>query len=87
MRHQRCVIAVHRAWRVEQHGQQILPDIPNSRCVLLQAVHDETDMLAVRHGLLEAEYNEDSEYPAISAGNVVQRAKHDEQLLHRSGRA
>ena len=40
-----------------------------------------------RHGLLEAEYNEDSEYPAISAGNAVQRTKHDEQLLHRSGRA
>ena len=40
-----------------------------------------------RHGLLEAEYNEDSEYPAISAGNVVQRAKHDEQLLHGVGGA
>ena len=45
---QRCVIAVHRAWRVEQRSQQILPDVPNSRCVLLQAVHDETDMLAVQ---------------------------------------
>ena len=44
---QRCVIAVHRAWCVEQHGQQILPDIPNSRCVLLQAVHDETDMINI----------------------------------------
>ena len=48
MRHQCRVIAVHRAWRVEQHGQQILPDIPNPCCVLLQAVHDETDMLAVQ---------------------------------------
>ena len=48
MRHQRRVIAVHRAWRVEQHCQQILPDIPNPRCILLQAVHDETDMLAVQ---------------------------------------
>ena len=48
MRHQRRVIAVHRAWRVEQHGQQILPDIPNPRCVLLQAVHDEADVLTVQ---------------------------------------
>ena len=48
MRHQRRVIAVHRAWRVEQHCQQILPDIPNPRCILLQAVHDETNMLAVQ---------------------------------------
>ena len=48
MCHQRRVIAVHRAWRVEQRSQQILPDIPNPRCVLLQAVHDETDMLAVQ---------------------------------------
>ena len=48
MRHQRRVIAVHRAWRVEQHGQQILPDIPNPRCVLLQAVRDETNMFAVQ---------------------------------------
>ena len=48
MRHQRRVIAVHRAWRVEQHCQQILPDIPNPRCVLLQAVHDETDVLTVQ---------------------------------------
>ena len=48
MRHQRRVIAVHRAWRVEQHGQQILPDIPNPCCVLLQAVHDETDVLTVQ---------------------------------------
>ena len=48
VRHQRCVIAAHRAWCVEQRGQQILPDIPNPRCVLLQAVHDETDMFAVQ---------------------------------------
>ena len=48
MRHQRRVIAVHRAWRVEQHCQQILSDIPNPRCVLLQAVHDETDVLTVQ---------------------------------------
>ena len=48
MRHQRRVIAVHRAWCVEQHGQQILPDIPNPRCVLLQAVHDKADMLTVQ---------------------------------------
>ena len=32
----------------EQHCQQILPDVPNPRCVLFQAVHDETDMLAVQ---------------------------------------
>ena len=48
VRHQRRVIAVHRAWRVEQRGQQMLPDIPNPCCVLLQAVHDETDMFAVQ---------------------------------------
>ncbi len=48
MRHQRRVIAAHRTWCVEQRSQQILPDIPNSCCVLLQAVHDETDMLAVQ---------------------------------------
>ena len=48
MRDQSGVIAVHCAWRVEQRGQQILPDIPNPRCVLLQAVCDETDMLAVQ---------------------------------------
>ena len=48
MRDQSGVIAVHRTWRVEQRSQQILPDIPNPRCVLLQAVRDETDMLAVQ---------------------------------------
>ena len=48
MRHQSGVIAVHRARRVEQCSQQILPDIPNPRCILLQAVHDETDMFAVQ---------------------------------------
>ena len=48
MRHQRRVIAVHRTWCIEQRSQQILPDIPNPRCVLLQAVHNETDMLAVQ---------------------------------------
>ena len=48
MHHQRRVVAVHCAWRVEQHCQQILPDIPNPCCVLLQAVHDEADMLAVQ---------------------------------------
>ena len=42
------VIAAHRTRRVEQHGQQILPDIPNPCCVLLQAVHDKSDMLAVQ---------------------------------------
>ena len=25
-----------------------MPDIPNPRCILLQAVHDETNMLAVQ---------------------------------------
>ena len=48
MCNQRCVIAAHRAWRVEQRSQQILPDIPNPRCVLLQAIHDETDVLTVQ---------------------------------------
>ena len=48
MCHQRRVIAVHRAWRIEQRSQQILPDIPNPRCVLLQAVRDETDVLTVQ---------------------------------------
>ena len=48
MRHQRRVIAVHRAWRVEQRSQQILPDAPNPRCILLQAVHDKADMLTVQ---------------------------------------
>ena len=45
---QRCVIAIHRAWRVEQRGQQILPDIPNPCCVLLQAVHDKANVFAVQ---------------------------------------
>ena len=27
---------------------ELLPDIPNPRCILLQAVHGETDMLAVQ---------------------------------------
>ena len=48
MCHQRRVIAVHRAWRVEQRSQQILPDAPNPRCILLQAVHDKADMLTVQ---------------------------------------
>ena len=48
MRDQSGVIAVHRARCVEQRSQQVLPDIPNPRCVLLQAVRDETDMLAVQ---------------------------------------
>ena len=48
MRDQSSVIAVHRTWRIEQRSQQILPDIPNPCCVLLQAVHDETDMFAVQ---------------------------------------
>ena len=48
MRDQSSVIAVHRTWCIEQRSQQILPDIPNPRCVLLQAVRDETDMLAVQ---------------------------------------
>ena len=48
VRYQRRVIAVHRTWRIEQRCQQILPDIPNPRCVLLQAVHDETEMFAVQ---------------------------------------
>ena len=48
MRDQSGVIAVHRTWCIEQRSQQILPDIPNPRCILLQAVHDETDMFAVQ---------------------------------------
>ena len=48
MRDQSGVIAVHRAWCIEQRSQQILPDIPNPRCVLLQAVRDETNMFAVQ---------------------------------------
>ncbi len=48
VRHQRCVIAAHRTWCIEQRSQQILPDIPNPRCVLLQAIHDETDVLTVQ---------------------------------------
>ena len=48
MRDQSGVIAVHRAWCIEQCCQQILSDVPNPRCVLLQAVHNETDMLAVQ---------------------------------------
>ena len=48
MRHQRRVIAAHRTWCIEQRSQQILPDIPNPRCVLLQAVRDETNMFAVQ---------------------------------------
>ena len=48
MRHQRRVIAAHRTWCVEQRSQQILPDIPNPRCVLLQAVHDKADVFTVQ---------------------------------------
>ena len=48
MCHQRGVIAVHRAWCVEQHRQQILPDIPNPCCILFQAVHNKTDMLTIQ---------------------------------------
>ena len=48
VRHQSRVIAVHRTWCIEQRSQQILPDIPNPRCVLLQAVRDETNMFAVQ---------------------------------------
>ena len=48
MRYQRRVIAAHRTWRVEQHRQQVLPDIPNPRCILLQAVHDEADVFTVQ---------------------------------------
>ena len=86
MRYQRRVIAIHRAWRVEQRSQQILPDVPNPRCVLLQAVHDEADVFTVQlqqfrpHdlGWIIVACNADSEHPAISAGCAVQRAKHDE---------
>ena len=68
MRNQSGVIAVHRARRVEQHCQQILPDVANPRCVLLQAVHDEADMLAVQlqqlcphdHGWIVIACNADS---------------------------
>ena len=48
MRDQSGVIAVHCAWRVKQHCQQILPDVANPRCILLQAVRDETNMFAVQ---------------------------------------
>ena len=48
MRHQRRVIAAHRTRRVEQRSQQILPDVANPRCILLQAVRDETNMFAVQ---------------------------------------
>ena len=48
VRHQSRVIAAHRTWCIEQRSQQILPDIPNPRCVLLQAIHDETDVLTVQ---------------------------------------
>ena len=48
MCHQSGIIAAHRTWCIEQRSQQILPDIPNPRCVLLQAVHDEADMFAVQ---------------------------------------
>ena len=59
----------------------------SSRGRAVEAAEAEQRAYSFRHGLLEAEYNEDSEYPAISAGNVVQRAKHDEQLLHGVGGA
>ena len=48
MRNQSGVIAVHRARCVEQRSKQILPDVPNFRCVLLQAVHDKADVLTVQ---------------------------------------
>ena len=72
-----------------QHAQ------PNPRCRqrlasrgrAVKAAEAEQRAYPFRHGLPEAEHNEDSEYPTISAGNVVQRAKHDEQLLRGSGGA
>ena len=48
MRDQRCIIAVHRAWRVKERGKQVLPDIPNLRGVLPQAVRDKADVFAVQ---------------------------------------
>ena len=51
-----------------------------------KAAEAEQRTYPLRHGLPEAEHNADSEHPAISAGCAVQRAKHDEQLLHSAGR-
>ena len=48
MCHQSRVIAAHRTWCIEQHCQQVLPDVPNPRCILLQAVHDKADMFTVQ---------------------------------------
>ena len=66
---------------------------PNPRCRqrlssrgrAVKAAETEQRAYPFRHGLPEAEHNADSEYPAISAGIAVQRAKHDEQLLHCAG--
>ena len=72
-----------------QHAQ------PNPRCRqrlssrgrAVKAAEAEQRAYPFRHGLPEAEHNADSEYPAIPAGNAVQRAEHDEQLLHGVGGA
>ena len=47
MIHQRGVVVPDGRGRVEQRCQQILLDVADFRCVLLHAVHDKVDMLAV----------------------------------------
>ena len=72
-----------------QHAQ------PNLRCRqrlssrgrAVKAAEAEQRAYPFRHGLPEAEYNENSEYPAISADCAVQCTKYDEQLLRGSGGA
>ena len=84
IRRRECVLM-----QMAQHPQ------PNPRCRqrlpsrgrAVKAAEAEQRTYPLRHGLPEAEHNADSEYPAISAGNAVQRTKHDEQLLRSVGGA
>ena len=65
-------------WRLQR-----LPD----RGRAIKAAEVERRAYPFRHGLPEAEYNENSEYPAISADCAVQCTKYDEQLLRGVGGA
>ena len=84
IRRRECVLM-----QMAQHPQ------PNPRCRqrlssrgrAVKAAEAEQRAYPFRHGLPEAKHNTDSEHPTISADRAVQRAKHDEQLLHGIGGA
>ena len=48
MMNQRCVVAVDSDGSIVQRGQQILLDIADLRCVLLEAGNHELDMMGVQ---------------------------------------